>query len=157
MHSLPVIPLQWNSEAIDSITSGLTSSLISAASAHIPPKLFNKVVRPNWNSNLKKAQKKAKNAYRAWCHGGKPRNSSNHLRIKYKEFKKIFRRELRRYKRSETDKFYNSLDLNDRNLYHQIRLRRGVHIPSTNKLIWDSMSFDGSNILDGWTSYFQSL
>ena len=52
---------------------------------------------------------------------------------------------------------YNSLDLNDRNLYHQIRLRRGVHIPSTNKLIWDSMSFDGSNILDGWVSYFQTL
>ena len=105
-NSLPVIPLQWNSEAIDFITSGLTSSLISAASGHIPPKLSNKVVRIG-TQTLEKLRRRQKMPIGLGVMVSKPRNASNHLRIKYKEFKKIFRRELRRYIRSETDMFYN--------------------------------------------------
>ena len=155
--SLPTCPISWSTDTIDSFVNCITSSLLSAASITISPKRFCKFVRPGWNTSLKIAQGNSKAAYRVWCANGRPRNRVNPLFSRYKECKRIFRRELRNYKRCQHDLFYNSLDLNDRNLYHQIRLHHGHSSPSINKLVWKDLSFEGNEISVGWAQYFQSL
>ena len=113
MRSLPIHPQIWSSDSIDLLISTVTDSLLSAASTHIPPKRFHTFVRPNWSPSLKFAQGNTKAAYCAWCAGGRPRVHSNYLFSRYKDFKRLFRQELRKYKRCQRDSFYNSLDLND--------------------------------------------
>ncbi len=103
------------------------------------------------------AQSRSKNAYRVWCAAGKPRLPSNVIRSHYKECKRLFHRELRKYKRGQEDEFDKSLDLSDRSLYHQVRLRRGLPVMSTNRLSWNGCVFEGDVILNGWASYFKSL
>ena len=49
------------------------------------------------------------------------------------------------------------MDLNDRNVFRQIRLFNGCSTFSINKLARLEFSFEGNEVIRGWAQYFQSL
>ena len=157
LSSLPPLPTAWSISTIDSTVFQVTEALLSSASQVIPPIQYRKHARPNWNSTLGKAHQLGKDAYRKWCSAGKPSDSSNPIRIQYKEAKRKFRRELRKYKRQELDTFFNSLDLDDRKLYQHVRLRKGIVSPPTTKLTVNNATFEGASLPEGWALYFEGL
>ena len=99
--NLPPLPSSWSIESINTIIAQITSVLLTAARSLIPSKSYHKFKRPGWDSKLKEAQSQAKSAYLVWKQVGSPTDPSSPVRIKYKNAKRIFRRELRRYKRNE--------------------------------------------------------
>ena len=99
-HALPSLPPVWSIDDIDCITELLTKLLTSSAKLVIPQKSFHSYRRPNWSSNLKEAQSRAKETYKTWRMHGKPSDPSNVFRCNYKDAKRIVRKAFRKYKRN---------------------------------------------------------
>ena len=156
-HALPPLPTVWNTASVDSFVKDISEVLVSAASDTLPSVQFHKYIRPAWGPTLKRSHSKCKQAYREWCRHGRSSSPSDPFRIAYKLAKRGFRQSLRSHKCQEFDTFLNSLDLDQRKLFHQLRLRNGSVSPPTNILHFNSRLFDGSSILEGWAHYFEGL
>ena len=154
---LPTIPDSWDRQAVDRIVKDISESLRVAASRSLPIVSFRKYAKPGWNIELKLTHFKCKQPYRAWRINGRPSDPSNPFRRSYKEAKRVFRRALRRFKRQEFDTFLNSLDLDSRKLFRQLRMRNGSSPISTSSILVDNQSFSGADVVEGWASYFESL
>ena len=87
---------------------------------------FRKHVWSDWNSFISHLHLKSKNGYGRWVKSGRVSDPTNAARRLYEEAKSVFRRELRKLKQQEVDRFYSSLDLSDRNIYHHVRRKRGT-------------------------------
>lgn len=154
---LPSPPSTWCIDTIDCLTGQLTDVLNTAARSTIPSKIPHKYKRPGWNDTLKLVHLKSKNAYRAWKASGANLSQDSELRMKYKEAKCIFRRELRKFKRNEQDNFYNSLDFDDNRCFSSIRAHNGRRSTFTNSLSIDDEVYEGACLLDGWALHFERL
>ena len=156
--SLPEIPDHWTFDAIDIFMKDLTTSLISSASSCFPAVQFHKFQRPFWDKSLRAAHSKSKQAYHVWCGLGRPSASNDPSRLAYKRLKCLFRRQLRRFKREEANRFLRSLNLNDQKLFHHMRMRNGGSSSTlTSSICFNNRVFEGAAIVDGWASYFESL
>ena len=96
----------------------------STADANIPSKCFSPHQTPEWDDELKRAQKAANNAHKAWRNAGKPRNPDHPLRITYKDSKREFRAKLRNHRKNLRELFFSKLDLantDSRKLFREIR------------------------------------
>ena len=149
MQSLPTIPQHWDRSTIDLIVDGVSQSLLSAASNSLPPIRFRKHVRPGWSSALQVAHAECKKAYRLLRSKGRSSASSDRFCVQYKEAKRLFRRTFRKYRRHEFDRFLNGLQLDDRRLFHQLRLWSGSSPLPTSSITFDGQSYS-DDILEGW-------
>ncbi len=132
--TLPERPSSWSIPTIDSMINGISDSLMNAGVASFPPVRFLKHRRPGWTPEVSAAHKRSKAAFRNWCISGKDANSLDPLKMVYKNAKRLFRREFRKFLRNECYRFFDSVDFNDRDLFHRLRLERGASTISTSSL-----------------------
>ena len=156
---LPSVPsvLVLSVTDIEDIVTSVTQCLLSSDTQLLPLSRFCKHVRSDWNSFISHLHLKSKNAYQRWVKSGRVSDPANAARRLYKEAKSVFRRELRKLKRQEVDRFYSSLDLSDRNIYHHVRRKRGTVSSGTNELIVGDSRYEGPHVRDGWGDYFEML
>ena len=149
-----------NPHLIDRTLSHLISLMKSTADTNIPSKRFFPHQTPEWDDELKLAQKTANNAHKTWRNAGKPRNPDHPLRIIYKESKRKFRAKLRNHRKNVRELFFSKLDLantDSRKLFREIRNING-HSPEPSRVIsFNGTTFQGDALLEGWTSYFEQL
>ncbi len=106
-------------------------------------------VQSNWTPDLKRTRGYSKHYYRSWVAGGKIIDISNPLKVAYKN---AFRREFRKYRRSEVEQFYQAMDPLDpqKNL--------GLSSSSSPSLVFHNQLYmDGGGLPDAWASYFSEL
>ena len=84
---------------IDRTLFHLTSLMKSIADTNIPSKRFFPHQSPEWDDELKLAQKAANSTHKAWRNVGKPRNLDHPLRITYKDSKREFSAKLRNHRK----------------------------------------------------------
>ena len=80
-----------NPNLIDEDLLTLTNLMRDKALNNLPKKRFSPHVTPAWDDRLKRAQRKANDAYKKW----RPRSDDSPLRILYKAAKGQFRAQLR--------------------------------------------------------------
>ena len=83
----------------------------SVASTNIPSKCFHPHQTPDWDDELKLAQRAANKAHKAWCSGGKSRNPDHPLHVTYKNSKHIFWARLGTHRKNLMETFFSKLDL----------------------------------------------
>ena len=134
----------------------------STADANIPSKRFSPHQTPEWDDELKRAQKAANNAHKAWRNAGKPRNPDHPLHITYKDSKWKFRAKLRNHRKNLRELFFSKLDLakirpGQHKFFSEIRNING-HSPEPSRVILvNGTKFQGDTLLEGCTSYFEQL
>ena len=145
---------------IDRTLSNLTALMKSIADTNIPSKHFFPHQSPEWDDELKLAQKAANSAHKAWRNAGKPRNPDHPLQINYKDSKWKFRAKLRNHRKNLRELFFSKLDLantDSRKFFREIRHING-HPPEPSRVISvNGTTFQGDTLLEGWTSYFEQL
>ncbi len=71
-------------DIIDFFTQEITGALLKAARVSVPPKIYHKFKRPDWNDDLRSTHLLEKNAHRRWKQAGKPTDPNHKLRVEYK-------------------------------------------------------------------------
>ena len=149
---LSLLDYSSNPHLIDRTLSNLISLMKSTADANIPSKRFSPHQTPEWDDELKRAQKAANNAHKAWRNAGKPRNPDHPLRITYKDSKRKFRAKLRNHCKNLRELFFSKLDLantDSRKLFSEIRNING-HSPEPSRVISvNGTTFQGDTLLEG--------
>ena len=97
-----------NPHLIDRTLSHLFSLMKSIADANIPSKHFSSYQTPEWNDELKLAQRAANNVHKAWRNAGKPRNPDHPLWITYKDSKRKFRAKLKNHRKNLGELFFSN-------------------------------------------------
>jgi len=94
----------------------------STSSTNIPLKHFHPHQTPDWDDELKLAQRTANKAYKAWCSGGKLRNPDHPFRVAYKtpsEFSEPDSERTRKMYRRPFSPSYNSSTQTPGNLFEK--------------------------------------
>ena len=89
-----------------------------------------------------------------------PSDKLNSFRIAYKAAKSLFRAKLRHHRKENRELLFDSLDTNlsdPKKMFAQIRHFLGKPQSTTNSLLVDGVSYVGSDILDTWATYYESL
>ncbi len=155
---LPCTPELWSIDQIQYISESLTNALHHSAELIVPPKMFRKNSRPNWNNNLRNTQSQSKASFQLWSRAGKPSNPLHPLRLTYKADKRKFTRALRQFKRNETEEFYKLLDLDSDKCFFHIRSRLDrVEIPTSHLVVNNQSFVDDDGIREAWATYFELL
>ena len=155
-------PSEYSSDPhlIDKTVSHLISLMKSTADINIPSKRFYPHQTPEWDDELKLAQRAANTAHKTCRNAGKPRDPAHPSRINYKNSKRKFRTKLRNHRKSLREMFFSKLDLantDSRKLFREIRNFNG-HGPEPPRIISvNGTTFQGDALLEGWASYFEQL
>lgn len=113
--------------------------------------------RPNWNPTLKQAQSLSKQRYREWVKGGQFIDPCHPLKQAYKNAKRAFRREFRKWQREKTEEFYNSLNPSDPAIFRKVKAKLRGNPTPTSFIKIGSQTHHGDSLPEGWASYFESL
>ena len=107
--------------------------------------------RPNWKHCSRKQLPQCSESLIAWhppimepfhnWHNGRPSIPSDRFRQQYKAAKRIFSRAFRKFGRQEFDRFLDDLELDDRRLFHQLRVRNGSSSLPTSSITFNGQSF----------------
>ena len=130
---------------------------LTSAQLTLPSKSFQRHVRPHWDALLRQAHGLSKRAHTNWVASGKALDPLDACRMRYKEAKRKFRQEIRRYERNQLDAFFASLDLSGNHCFRLILNYYGKSMPSTNSLLVDDILYEGSQIANAWAKYFHQL
>ena len=135
------------------------SNAIKAISDKLVKNTFKKHQKPWWNDDLSALSNAKRQARAAWVSAGKQK----HLREYdvYKEAKKAFRKELRRYKYEYELKAMNdflvSQDIDARYFWYLVNRSKRVKVASPVMSNDGIILTDPDAIRDDWTSYYESL
>ena len=155
LQCLSDIPIS-SPEDIELVYNSFTHILCTTA-AQVIPVASHQRCKPKWPLYLSQSHNLSKRYYREWCHLGKPSSPTNPVKRKYKDAKRVFRREFRRYQLHQHNEFISSLDPSSRNIFVSLRSLLKCNSSPTNSLHYSGRSFVGEDILHGWAEYFESL
>ena len=150
IYSTISVRLLLQPHVIDRTLSHLIFLMKSIADANIPSKRFSPHQTPEWNDELKLAQKAANNAHKAWRNARKPRNHP--LWITYKDSKWKFRAKLRNHRKSLRKLFFSKLDLANTDsckLFSEIRNINGHSLELSQVISVNGTTFQGDTLLKG--------
>ena len=143
---------------IDSFTERMTE-----ASKGIPTSKFRKQIKPYWNKTLDEMKKAKVISYRRWVKGNRPREEGNHLRVAYKQAKRLFSCELKRlskgYENEQVAQVIKAAEVDRGHFWRLVKKSRGGsngRIASIKNASGKVVS-DIDSILDVWKCQFEKL
>ncbi len=149
-------------EYIEHYCEFITTSLHAAAATSIPSTRYKPYLKPYWKRDgLKPLHNDMRNSRKNWLHCGKPREAGDPSFIRYKEAKRIFRRQNRRSKKSMLNRkfteIYEAAEV-DINEFYKTAKRHKRKQGNIDKLSYNSTSAcNASEICSLFGQYFSDL
>ena len=155
-------PSDWTTLDIDNVYNDLVS-VIKYVDAHLPKQGNKKSLKHYWSRTLTQMVRDKKCAWKQWVIHGRPRNPENPLWLRYKETKRILRREIRRQEGEADQRFVIEIeeagDISQKQFWRLINRRRGSRGPSVRPFqkTDGSILTDMDDIREAWATYYEEL
>ena len=157
-----LINTSFNYENIDETYTTICNCLLSASDKCVKKRTFKKYLKPYWSSVIEKYHKNMVEARIDWLRNNSPRNGITY--DNYKNYKRIFRSELRKasqiYERNEYERIDKLAELDQNGFWKAIKSKkRGKKGSSNGNEIRFKQNIEThpDQILDGWCNYFSEL
>ena len=150
-------------EKLDNIVKECVEAMLNVSKRNMPMTKFDKRLKPYWNNELSTLSKQEKKCMWEWRQCGRPRDSENPVYVRYKESKKVYRREQRKaeltYERKAIEELESTGEVDQKAFWFIINKMKGRMSRNVRPVRDEngSLLIDETEIRKEWQNYFHGL
>ncbi len=150
-------------EKLDNVVKECVDAMLDVSKNNMPMTKFDKMLKPYWNDELNVLSKQEKKCMWEWRQCGRPRSSDNPVYMRYKESKKVYRREQRKaelaYERKAIEELESTGEVDQKAFWFIINKMKGKMSKNVRPVRDEkgSLLVDETEIRNEWRNYFHGL